>query len=251
MYKLLITIFMLTLTVLFFTGCSAEQNHSTEKDKSEPTGERNEPDKETPDKNDSIEAVTQPESIQVLVNKQYKLPEDYVPEDLVDVKVPFIFKEKSEKRKMRKEAAAAVEQLFSGAEIDGIHLAGVSAYRSYSTQKSVFNNYVQSDGVQKAKTYSALPGTSEHQTGLAIDVSGIDGKCPAEDCFSETKEAKWLAKNVSKYGFVLRYPKGKEGITGYKYEPWHIRYVGKEIAKDIYSKGITLEEYYNIEPVSN
>jgi D-alanyl-D-alanine carboxypeptidase len=205
---------------------------------------------DSPNNNDSIQVVTEPENIQVLVNKQYKLQENYVPQDLVYPNVPFIFKEKVEKRKMRKVAAEALEQLFNGAKSNGIHLAGVSAYRSYSTQEAVFNHYVKEDGEKKAETYSALPGTSEHQTGLAIDVSGSDGKCAAESCFGGTKEANWLAENAYKFGFIVRYPENKENITGYKYEPWHIRFVGKEIAKVVSSKNITLEEYYHTTLVS-
>ncbi|WP_274654517.1 M15 family metallopeptidase [Paenibacillus humicola] len=192
----------------------------------------------------AMHVVAQPDSITALVNKQNELPDNYEPPDLVYPDVRFIFKEKIDKRKMRKVAATALEQLFAGAKKDGIYLAGVSAYRSYATQKAVFENYVKRDGEAKARTYSALPGTSEHETGLAIDVSGSDGKCAATDCFGGTPEAEWLAKHASEYGFIIRYPKGKEKITGYKYEPWHIRYVGKDIAQVIAEKGLTLEEYY-------
>ncbi|USB32936.1 M15 family metallopeptidase [Paenibacillus sp. YPG26] len=195
-------------------------------------------------------AATDPESEAVLVNKQFGLPDDYEPNDLVYPDVPFTFSEKIDKRKMRKEAAAALEEMFAAARQDGVHLAGVSAYRSKKTQTSLFNRYVKKDGLEKAKTYSAVPGYSEHQTGLAIDVSGSDGKCAAESCFGGTKEAEWLKEHVQEYGYIVRYPEGKESITGYKYEPWHIRYVGKEIAQDVTSKGITLEEYYDAVEVS-
>ncbi|MFC6454984.1 M15 family metallopeptidase [Paenibacillus vulneris] len=206
----------------------------------------------TPDsgKSGANQVVAEPNSTMVLVNKQFALPEKYEPSDLVYPDVPFTFKEKIEKRKMRKEAATALEKLFAGAKKDGISLAGVSAYRSNATQKSIFNNYVKNDGEEKAKTYSAVPGHSEHETGLAIDVSGSDGKCAAQDCFGGTKEAEWLAKHSAEYGFIIRYLKGKESITGYQYEPWHIRYVGTQAAKEIASKGITLEEYLNAVPVT-
>lgn len=198
----------------------------------------------------AVQVVTKPESISVLVNKQFALPEKYEPSDLVYPDVPFTFKEKTEKRQMRKEAAGALEKMFAGAKKDGISLAGVSAYRSHATQKTLFNNYVKKDGEEKARMYSAVPGTSEHETGLAIDVSGSDGKCAAQDCFAGTKEAQWLAKHASEYGFIVRYLKGKESITGYQYEPWHLRYVGTTIAQEISSKGITLEEYLNAVPVA-
>ena len=222
-------------------------------------------------------AMADPESIAVLINKQFALPDEYEPKDLVYPDVRFTFKEKIEKRMMRKEAAAALEKLFDGAEKDGVYLAGVSAYRSHSTQTALFNRYVEKDGVylagvsayrshstqtalfnryvekdgeEVAKTYSAVPGHSEHETGLAIDVSGSDGKCAAESCFGDTKEAAWLADHATEYGFIIRYPEGKEDITGYKYEPWHLRYVGKEISSDIGKRNITLEEYYDAVPVS-
>lgn len=204
----------------------------------------------TPSKSDGLQVIAKPESVTVLVNKQFSLPSSYEPTDLVYPDVPFTFTEKVEKRKMRSAAAGALEKLFAGAKKDGIHLAGVSAYRSYATQKSVFQRYVQMDGEEKAKTYSAVPGTSEHETGLAIDVSGSDGKCAAEDCFGGTKEANWLEKHAPEYGFIIRYPQGKAAITGYQYEPWHIRYVGVDTAKDIVAKKMTMEEYYNAVPVS-
>lgn len=197
-----------------------------------------------------MQVVASPESITALVNKQFKLPDQYEPKDLVYPDVAFIFSEKTEKRKMRKEAATALEQMFAGAMKDKIELAGVSAYRSYATQKNLFDSYVKRDGEAKARTYSAVPGHSEHETGLAIDVSGSDGKCAAQDCFAGTPEAKWLASHSAEYGFIIRYPKGKEAITGYQYEPWHIRYVGSKVAKEISSRGITMEEYYNAVPVS-
>lgn len=196
---------------------------------------------------DGIQVVFNPESIPVLVNKQNKLPENYYPVDLVYTDIPFVSGVSNEKRKMRKEAAAAVNLMFAGAKAEGISLLGVSAYRSHATQTTLFNHYVNRDGYEKARTYSALPGTSEHETGLAIDVTGGDGKCKAEDCFGGTKEAIWLEDHAAEYGFIIRYPQGKESITGYQYEPWHLRYVGKRLALEIMNKGITLEEYYNEE----
>ncbi len=199
---------------------------------------------------EGLQTLAEPENIAVLVNKEYSLPEDYQPDDLVYPEVDFIFEETIEKRMMRSEAAEALEQLFSAAEKQNLHLAGVSAYRSHQTQQSLFDNYVSRDGLEKAKTYSALPGTSEHETGLSIDVTTADGACAAQDCFGDTNEAKWLAENGYKYGFIIRYPEGKESITGYKYEPWHIRYVGVDAATEMYENNITLEEYYNAIPVS-
>ncbi len=199
---------------------------------------------------DSVQVIAEPEAITVLVNKQFSLPEDYKPEELVYPDVKFIFSELIDKRKLRKEAAEAVENMFAGAAEDQIVLLGVSAYRSNATQKALFERYVKRDGEAKAMTYSAVPGHSEHETGLAIDVTGGDGKCAANDCFGDTKEAAWLAEHAAEYGFIVRYPEGKQDITGYKYEPWHMRYVGITIAQEIAEKQLTLEEYYNAVPVS-
>ncbi|SHM85198.1 D-alanyl-D-alanine carboxypeptidase [Ruminococcus flavefaciens] len=116
-----------------------------------------------------------------------------------------------------------------------------SGFRSYATQNTIYNNYVASDGVEVADTYSARPGHSEHQTGLAIDVNSISND------FIGTPECEWLAKNAHKYGFIIRYPKGKESITGYRYEPWHIRFVGIDTATAIYNSGLCLEEYLDID----
>ncbi|MCR2805275.1 M15 family metallopeptidase [Paenibacillus soyae] len=197
-----------------------------------------------------VAVVAKPESIEALVNPFNKLPEDYAPTDLVYPDVRFTFSEKIEKRMMRKEAAEALEKMFAGAEEDGIYLAGVSAYRSHETQEALFDRYVKRDGYEKARTYSALPGTSEHETGLAVDVSGSDGKCAAADCFGDTKEADWLKKHAAEYGFIIRYPEGKKDITGYQYEPWHLRYVGIDIAEELAASGETLEEYYDAVPVN-
>ncbi|MGE1100178.1 M15 family metallopeptidase [Peribacillus simplex] len=196
-----------------------------------------------------LQTLAHPEGIPVLVNKQYSLPEDYKPADLIYPKVDFIFQDKIEKRMMREEAGKALEVMFQAAEKENMHFAGVSAYRSHQRQIAVFNNYVAKDGEEKAKTYSAMPGTSEHETGLAIDVTTQDGACAAQDCFGDTNEAAWLAEHAHEYGFIIRYPEGKENITGYKYEPWHIRYVGVATATEIFEAKITLEEYYNAVPV--
>ncbi|WP_255298536.1 M15 family metallopeptidase [Brevibacillus dissolubilis] len=179
----------------------------------------------------------------VLVNKTYVLPSTYVPKDLVEPKVPFSFSGKSQKKMMRKEAATALEQLFAHAKKSGINIAAVSGYRSYQTQATIFNYNVKTQGREQANKFSAIPGQSEHQTGLAMDISAASIKYGLEQSFGETAEGKWLAQNAVTFGFIMRYPKGKEHITGYSYEPWHFRYVGVEMAKNITDKGLTLEEY--------
>jgi zinc D-Ala-D-Ala carboxypeptidase len=192
-----------------------------------------------------VQVIDEPEKVSVLVNKQVKLPDNYEPEDLVEPNVHFIFKEKSEKRKMRKEAADALEELFADAATNGILLSGVSGYRSSARQEVLYNNYVKRDGKEAADRFSAKPGHSEHQTGLVMDVTGKNGKCVLMYCFSDTPEGEWLADHAHEFGFIIRYPEDKEKVTGYRHEPWHLRYVGANISKEIHNKGITLEEYYN------
>jgi zinc D-Ala-D-Ala carboxypeptidase len=192
----------------------------------------------------SVVDITSPDSITVLVNKNHPLiPSDYKPQDLVIPNIPFSFSGSSPKKFMRKPAADALEKLFAKANEDNIHLFGVSAYRSYQTQVAIFANNVKQQGEKTASQVSAHPGQSEHQTGLAIDVSSRSAKLGLEPIFGDTKEGKWLAQHAADFGFIIRYPEGKENITGYTYEPWHIRYVGVETAKAISEKGITLEEY--------
>jgi D-alanyl-D-alanine carboxypeptidase len=187
--------------------------------------------------------VTDYNSPILLVDPTHKLPDNFIPQNLVQVSVPFI-DTTQERKMMRKEAADALAQMFNDARNQGVPLLGVSGYRSYKSQKDLFDHYVSIDGYEKASTYSAIPGTSEHETGLAIDVTSIDGKCAAEPCFGGTKQAQWLQAHVADYGYIIRYPEGKDKITGYEYEPWHIRYVGNPAAKEIMNNGITLEEYY-------
>lgn len=126
------------------------------------------------------------------------------------------------------------------AKYEDINLSIVSGFRSYNYQEKIYNDYVNKVGRKKADTFSASPGHSEHQSGLALDI------CDDTDNFVNTKEAKWLDKNAHKWGFIIRYPKGKETVTGYKYEPWHIRYVGKYHARKIWNRHITLEEYLKV-----
>ncbi len=196
-----------------------------------------------PSGEDEVQLVADPTAIDVLVNKRYALPPDYVPPDLVEPNVRFIFDEWHERRLLRAEAAAALEEMFAAAEEDGIYLAGVSGYRSYEYQEMLYTSYVSTDGPELADRYSARPGHSEHQTGLAMDVSGSTGECAAEECFAGTPEAEWLAAHAHEFGFIIRYPEGKEHITGYMYEPWHVRYLGKDLARAVYESGLTYEEY--------
>lgn len=137
-------------------------------------------------------------------------------------------------------ANAALQQMFADAKAQGLNLFVRSGFRSYATQKSLYNGYVKRDGVAAADRYSARPGHSEHQTGLAFDIN------KANSSFAGSPEAVWLAANCYKYGFIIRYPEGKEAITGYIYEPWHVRYLGVETATAVFNSGLCLEEYLGI-----
>ncbi len=181
--------------------------------------------------------------ILVLVNKKRNLPSDYIPEDLVVPNVRFSFNEIVDKRHLRKEAANALEELFAGGEEEGIILFGVSGYRSYERQKVLFNNKKSQVGEEKARQVVAYPGQSEHQTGLTIDVSSQSAGFGLVEDFGKTKEGVWLKENAHRFGFIIRYEEDTTEITGYTFEPWHIRYVGKEAAGQIFERKITLEEY--------
>lgn len=195
---------------------------------------------------DGIGQVTNPEAIAVIVNKERSLPPGYEPDDLVKPNVPFSFSGENERNYMREEAARALESLFQHAEEEGIILNAVSGYRTFATQRMLFNHYVLTDGEEEARQYSALPGTSEHQTGLAMDVSApsIGNRIGTSAKFEETEEGKWISEHAVHHGFIIRYPEGKEHITGYVYEPWHLRYVGMELAQRIHEQEITLEEFF-------
>ena len=156
----------------------------------------------------------------LIVNKKYSLPANYNPG-------------------VNPTASAALKQLQQAASTAGHNIPLISGFRSYSRQQTLYNNYVARDGQALADTYSARPGHSEHQTGLAFDVGKLDNN------YGSTPAGIWLKENCHKYGFIIRYPKGKESITGYQYEPWHIRYLGVEHATKIMNQNITLEEYLN------
>ena len=159
----------------------------------------------------------------LIANKTYALPSDYAPNGILP------------------EAQQAFNEMKAAARKDGLYLDICSGYRSYAYQRDLYNSYVNRDGKAAADTYSARAGHSEHQTGLAMDIN------MASDAFSNTPEAKWLAAHCAEYGFIIRYPKGKQDITGYKYESWHVRYLGKQLAQEVTASGLTLEEFLCID----
>lgn len=163
----------------------------------------------------------------LVVNKDYRLPENFTNE-------------------LNAEVLEQFEVMKADAKKEGLDINIRSGFRSTETQTMLYNNYVQRDGVEKANRYSAKPGHSEHETGLAIDISNGDYTTSIGDWFNDTPQAKWLYENAHKYGFILRYPEGKEDITGYKYESWHYRYVGVEHSQYFNQNNLTLEEYLGL-----
>lgn len=192
---------------------------------------------------DGLLTVTNPDHVLVLVNKERNLPADYVPDDLVIPDVRFPFDEDHPKKLMRQDAAEALQQLISQAWEESLELYALSGYRSYETQRQIFAYNVGQKGEEAANQFSARPGQSEHQTGLAMDVTSPQVGFALTQSFADTTEGRWLREHAREFGFIIRYPEGKEDITGYQYEPWHLRYVGVEHAVSICEEELTLEEY--------
>ena len=182
-----------------------------------------------------INTLYEPLNYDLLVNKNNKLTKDYIPNDLELLDIKYSLKDKY----LRKEAKLKFEEMAKDALKEGFNIIAVSTYRSYDYQEKLYNNYIKEKGVYYADLASAKPGHSEHQTGLAVDVAN---ETLDYDNFENTKEFKWMINNSYKYGFILRYPKAKFHITGFKYEPWHYRYVGTYIATYIHKNNLTLEE---------
>lgn len=194
---------------------------------------------------DGNQVIENPTNILAMVNKDFTLPDNYEPSDLVKPNVEFSFGDDIPKRYLRTEAALALEELFALAEADGVELLAVSGYRSYTRQQVIFDAEKKQKGEELARQAVALPGQSEHQTGLAMDITSRSVNLEITEAFGETVEGNWVRENAHKAGFIIRYPKDKESITGYQYEPWHLRYVGKAQATAIYNNKLTLEEYFN------
>ncbi len=185
-------------------------------------------------------------SILIVANKKHKLPDGYVPSDLVEItSVP----KQDRQEMMRQEAANALVAMFDAASQQGVQLYLTSAYRSYDYQVDVYNGYVAQSGQAYADSISSRPGYSDHQTGLACDLGQTDMEDMLDQTFINTAAGQWLYQHAHEYGFILRYPQGKEAITGYEYEPWHYRYVGVDTANAMYSisPDETMEEYFHIE----
>jgi len=230
---------LLILVAIIIGGFLIIQNKG--KDESKPT----KPTEQTNEFDKSLFSLANPTSPWLVVNKQRPLnPKEYEPTDL---RTPNMSVE-SAAMQVNSQTAAALEALDAAAKQAGINLIVASAYRSYDEQVRTYQSMVNGYGQTEADRQSARPGHSEHQTGWAVDLgTANDTSCRLEICFADTPEGKWLAANAYKFGFIIRYPEGKEHITGYSYEPWHLRYVGKELAEEMHRTGTaTLEEFFGL-----
>ncbi|MBW3569449.1 M15 family metallopeptidase [Candidatus Parcubacteria bacterium] len=239
---LIVAILFLAGTIYFFLSGQKVNAPDFSQDKAK----QDSGDKSPPAFDKSQYSLTDPASLWVIVNKQRPVPTDYVPAELTTPDVRRDPSDSAEEQKIKSGVAKSIEAMFAAAQTAGYQLMFASGYRSADLQAVYYNGYVARDGQAAADKYSARPGTSEHQTGLAFDISRIDRKCYLEVCFGETPEGKWLAQNAHEYGFTLRYKQGKENVTGYQYEPWHFRYVGRELAAKLHETGQTMEEFFEL-----
>ena len=250
---------IILLLLLIITGCTKEENteqqktnqeqNATQEQKSNTEYEQKTSEEKNIDALTVDQILTMPDSIVALVNKTRYLPSDYTPENLTVVApdiIPYTVPGTLERNMVRSELEEPLLQMISDSQAAGLDIWVASAYRSYERQKEIFDHNVEQVGYDETIKVVALPGTSEHQTGLCIDFTTESVGFTLEENFEETAEGKWLKDNAHRYGFIMRYPKGKEEITGYSYEPWHFRYVGADIATEIYNQDSTLEEYKNI-----
>lgn len=186
-----------------------------------------------------INIIKNPDDLLVIVNKNNKLPKNFIPKNLQKISLEYSNKDKY----LVRDACIQFENLSAEAKKQGYKIIAVSTYRSEDYQKKLFDNYTKEKGIKHTLLYSAKAGHSEHQTGLAVDVMGSNNNY---NFFEDSIEFDWMINNAHKFGFILRYPQNKTTITGFAYEPWHYRYVGKTVAKYIYENKITLEEYKKI-----
>ena len=179
----------------------------------------------------------------VLVNKEYTVSRDYYPTDMVDIDGSL---STNQNLKVKREAYDAYLEMLADAKAEGLKFCICSAYRGFSVQESLYYNSLSSNGKAYTDKMFAYPGRSEHHTGYAIDITSASMNWGLSQNYADYPDGAWIAEHCHEYGFIIRYPKGKENITGYMYEPWHIRYVGVDIATEITEAGITLEEYLGV-----
>ena len=261
--KLLALLLSLSLITIPVVGCGQNDAGGAENDQIEQPGDGEaggqvaEEGSETEEEADDVQdtetddgKLKKPEidyddPYMLLVNKTHPLPADYKPEGLKDIKY-YASDRTASSRYMVGDAADNFHLLVEAAAAEGHEIVMTTAYRSYGFQQTLWDNYVAKYGEAEASTFSARPGTSEHQAGLCTDVSSPSVNYQLTSKYGSTPEGQWLSEHAHEYGFIIRYMEGKEHITGYQYEPWHIRYVGREAAAYIYQEQITFEEYLGI-----
>ena len=246
-------LFILLIKLMFFTSCTLSEKDcqdclsviQTNQNSSVETTPSPSP---TPTPSSTPEPTAVPTidtttitSIQKITNKSHPIDSTYVPSDLTAVNVS-----SNGTQYLRSEAASELAKMFTAALKDGVNLYLVSGYRSYAQQLDLYNTYVSTDGKALADTYDAIPGACEHQLGLAVDLSDDNRDHDIDASFEMTAAYQWLMKHSYEYGYILRFPRGKELITSIAYNPWSFRYIGAEEAKKVYDSGLTLEEYYKV-----
>lgn len=243
--------FPLLVLAVGLSGCQGVASTPTESLVDTAPAENTAPDTHAGDQDDppgfdkDLYSLDDPKSVWVIVNKTRPLdPLEYVPDDLVVPQVPGV-----NQPLLRSDAAVALEGMFAVATQDGIDLKIQSSYRSFATQQRIRASSVARRGQTLSDLSSARAGHSEHQTGLAVDLVGVSGTCALRNCFGTTTEGLWLAENSWKFGFVVRYREGATEITGFTWEPWHFRFVGTELAEEIWRLGNPpLEEFFGLDP---
>lgn len=231
-------------------SCASEPAETPPTQTPSPAPTQESPTEEAPDPNSEPafdreeHSIDDPQSIWVVSNKLRPLnPHDFEPDDLI---IPEVI-ENEFTQPLREPAAIAVQEMHAAAAKEGVYFRIISAYRDYYTQVALYDRYVQRDGQVAADTYSARPGHSEHQSGLVVDLDDGTG-CYLDACFAETEAGVWLGEHAAEHGFIIRYPEGLDGTTGFIYEPWHFRYVGAPLAEELHrSDTRTLEEFFDLQ----
>lgn len=213
---------------------------------------QNQPASQKPTFNKKLYSLESPTSPWLVVNKRRPLtPVDFAPQ-LATPSVKLRLSGSNPEMQVSGQILPAVEQLFETAKQAGFDLILASGYRSYQQQTVVYNAEVRRSSQEAADRESARPGHSEHQTGLAIDVGPASRQCEIETCFADMPEGQWVATNAYKFGFIIRYGKDQEAVTGYMYEPWHLRYVGSELAAELHQQNYPpLETFFNLGPATS
>lgn len=199
----------------------------------------------TNEESETPEDLDSPDSVTVIVNKLRPLPSDFEPEDLVELPSKYT---DGRQQQLREEAAQAAEDMFAAAEQDEIDLHAVSSFRTFDYQQRLYDNYLQHHGTADTEGMSARPGHSEHQTGLALDVDTAGGEHTLQTSFGDTDAGRWIAEHAHEYGFVIRYPEEQHDITGFQYEPWHLRYFGEQYSQRIEENSGVAEEEFGLDP---